>query len=148
MFGGSRYELLSEDTDLLASFKVVRELELKIKESGFKVSYETEADATEMLAKGSVGAVIYPPRIGKSHVLETALQGRVFVFKATRHIIPARPLGVDVPLYLLRDTGLSVGEANKRLSMILRGKRLRHLPPGTTLNGRRYDEDLYIFENA
>lgn len=148
IFKGSSYELSSPGMDLLTLFKAVRELELKLRDSGFKVSYETDVDAMEMLVKGNAGAVICPPRIGKRHVLETALQGRVFVFKATRHIIPARPLGVDVSLSLLRDTSLSVEEANEKLSAILRRKQLRHLPPGTALNGRRYDEDLYVFEDA
>jgi len=95
---------------------------------------------------GAVAAVLCPPKIGKDQVIDIARRRRVLTFKATRHIIPARPVGVDVPLSLLRGTSLSVEEANERLWTLLSRRRVRHLPTGSFWMGRRYDGDLYVFE--
>lgn len=130
------------------AFKAVADLELRLRERGIEVGHETESDARERLEKGEVGAVICPPRIDKSQVLEVARRGEVFSFKATRHIVPARPVGVDVPLSLLRDEELTLEEANQRLKELLEGKVLRRIPPGSLRGGRRYEEELYVFEGT
>jgi hypothetical protein len=146
IFRGSCYRLLTPHSDPLTSFKTVRDFELRLKSMGFKVEYEAHQDAEERLEDGIADAVLCPPKIRKEQVVELARAGRVLVFKATRHIIPARPLGVDVPLSLLRDDGLSVEEANERLSSMLSRRKLVHLSKGASWNGRRYEEDLYAFE--
>jgi len=147
LLGDSCYDVLTSSPDLLSAFDAVRELELRLRDMGFEVGYRTAQEAKEMLKLKSVVAVLFPPKIEKEHVIETAKKGRVFTFKATRHIVPARPVGVDVPLSLLRDLSLSVEEANERLSALLSQKRLRHLPQRGIWRGRRYDEDLYLFED-
>lgn len=148
MFRDASYEVAAPVSGLMQAFNAVREFELKLRVSGFEVGYETYRDAVEKLARGAVGAVLCPPQIGKKEVVETAMRGCVLTFKVTRHVVPARPVGVDVPLSLLRNPSLSVEVANKRLSALLHGKRLRHVPPGRLWGGRRYDEDLYVFEEA
>jgi len=72
----------------------------------------------------------------------------VFTFTVTRHIVQARHVGVDVPLSLLRNSSLSLEEANERLSALLHEKRLRFAPSGGFWDGRRYDEKLYVFDEA
>ncbi len=129
------------------AFKAVADLELMLRERGIDVGHETERDAREKLERGEAGAVICPPRIDKSQVLEMARRGEVFSFKATRHVVPARPVGVDVPLSLLRDEELTLEEANQRLTELLEGKTLRRVPPGSLRGGRRYEEELYVFED-
>ena len=112
---------------------------------GFKIGYETEDDAIKMLDTGDADAVVIPPPISKKDVIEVALSGRVFIPKTTRHIVPARPLFVNVPLDLLRRKDISLEDANKELVEMLKKKKVKHLPPGARLD-RRYDEDLYVFE--
>jgi len=146
IFRGSRYRLLAPRSDPLTSFKAVRDFELRLKSMGFKVEYEAHHHAEKRMEDGVGDAVLCPPKIRKEQVVEMARAGKVLVFKATRHIIPARPLGVDVPLYLLRDEDLSVEEANERLSSMLSRRKLVHLSQGASWNGRRYEEDLYVFE--
>lgn len=126
----------------------MRELEIRLRGMGFEVEYETAREAEDKLNRKAVGAVLYPPMIGKERVVEIARMGRVFTFKATRHIVPARPVGVDVPLRLLRDLKLTGEEANERLSALLSWKRLRYVPSRGIWRGRRYDEGLYIFGDA
>jgi len=147
-FGGSCCEALTSNLGLLPAFEAVRKLELRLREMGFEVRYETAREAEESLRKGAAGAIIYPPKIGKKQVVEIARKGRVFTFKATRHVIPARPVGVDVPLSLLRDPELSIEEANRALSALLSRKGLRYVPSSGVWRGRRYEEGLYIFEDA
>lgn len=148
MFGDSCYDVVTSGPDLLSAFNGVRELELRLRAMGFKVGYETAREAEEKLKRKAVDAVLYPPKIGKEQIVETARRGCVFTSKTTRHIVSARPVGVDVPLSLLRNPSLSVEEANKRLSALLSRKRLRHMPPGEVWRDRRYDEDLYFFEDV
>ncbi len=147
-FRGTIYEVTARAPDIMSAFDAVREFESKIRTSGFKIGYETDRDAENKLERGNIGAVICPPQIGKRQVIETAVMGCVFPFKVTRHIVPARPVGVNVPLSLLRNSSLGLEEANERLSALLNGKRLRLVPPGSLWGNRRYDEDLYLFEGC
>jgi hypothetical protein len=83
------------------------------------------------------------PTISKREVVETALAGKVFIQKATRHVIPARPMFVNVPNEWLGGR-LSLSEANDRLVALLSSRELKRLPPGQVLD-RRYREELYVF---
>jgi hypothetical protein len=88
--------------------------------------------------------VLIPPVIKKSEVREVALRGEVFIHKATRHVIPARPLRVNVPLKWL--TGeLDLNSVREELVKYLSTRTVKTLPPGSVLD-RRYDEELYVFE--
>jgi len=145
--GDSFYDVVASDRDLLSVFNYIREFELRLRAMGFEVDYETSGEVKEKLKKKLVGVILYPPKIEKKQVVDIAREGRVFTFKATRHIIPARPVGVDVPLSLLQEPYLSIKEANQQLSRMLINKRVKRIPPGGIWMGRRYDKNLYFFEN-
>jgi hypothetical protein len=140
------YEMAAHGAGFFSGFATVTSIESWLRQNGHTISYETERDATKMLEQREVGFVLCPPAIEKRHVLETAKLGRLFPPKATRHIVPARPFGVDVPLALLRDDMISVEDANCQLSKILEHKSLRRVPPGYRWGSRRYDEAVYLFE--
>ncbi len=140
------YEMVVHGEGVVPGFATVTSIESWLRQKGHAIRYETESDAAKMLERREVGFVLCPPAIEKRHVLETAKSGRVFPPKATRHIVPARPFGVDVPLELLRDTVISVEEANRRLSKMLEAKSLRRVPPGYRWGSRRYEEAVYLFE--
>jgi hypothetical protein len=140
------YEMVVHGEGVVPGFATVTSIESWLRQKGHAIRYETESDAAKMLERREVGFVLCPPAIEKRHVLETAKSGRVFPPKATRHIVPARPFGVDVPLELLRDTVISVEEANRLLSKMLEAKSLRRVPPGYRWGSRRYDEAVYLFE--
>lgn len=61
-----------------------------------------------------------PPKIEKRHIIDIEKVGKVFTFEATRHIVPARPLDVDVLLDLLKDRDISIEEANRKFSTLLK----------------------------
>ncbi len=140
------YEMATHGEGIVSAFATVTCIESWLRKKGHAIRYETERDAAKMLERREVGFVLCPPAIEKSHVLEAVKSGRVFPPKATRHIVPARPFGVDVPLELLRDTMISVGEANRQLSKMLEAKFLRRVPPGYRWGSRRYEEAVYLFE--
>ena len=140
------YEMAAHGEGVFSGFATVTRIESWLRQNGHAIRYETEMDAAKMLEQREVGFVLCPPAIEKHHVLETVKLGGLFPPKATRHIIPARPFGVDVPLALLRDDAISVEEANRQLSEILENKSLRRVPPGYRWGSRRYDEAVYLFE--
>ena len=142
------YEMLASGNEILPAFEAVSSIEAWLRELSLEVTYETERDAEDKHGRGEVGFVICPPRIEKSHVIETARSGRVFTFKATRHVVPARPMGVDVPLEMLKDTESSLEDVNRALSKMLNEKRLKRFEPGRVWGKRRYEEAVYLFEDA
>ncbi|MEM0199391.1 MAG: ABC transporter ATP-binding protein, partial [Desulfurococcaceae archaeon] len=89
-------------------------------------------------------AALISPVIRKNEVRAVALRGEVFVHKATRHVIPARPLNINVPLEWLSGK-YDVNEVKRMIAEYLASRRIKRLPPGTVLD-RRYEEELYVFE--
>lgn len=141
------YAIVSDKgMDKLSAFKAISEIEERLKSEGLRIGYETERDAEEKLRAGKIDAVILPPKIDKREVVETAVRGEVLIHKATRHIIPVRPMGVDAPVPLLRIEKSCLGEAREQLLRMLREKHLKRIPPGSLWKGRRYEEELYVFE--
>ena len=140
------YEMAAHGEGIVSAFAMVASIESWLRKKGHAIRFETERDAARMLERREVGFVLCPPAIEKRRVLETVKSGRVFPPKATRHIVPARPFGVDVPLELLRDDVISVEEANRRLSKMLEAKSLRRVPPNYRWGSRRYEESVYLFE--
>ncbi len=140
------YEMAAHGEGIVSAFATVTSIESWLRKKGHAIRFETERDAAKMLERREVGFVLCPPTIEKHHVLETIKSGRVLPPKATRHIVPARPFGVDVPLELLRDTVISVEEANRQLSKMLEAKSIRRVPPGYRWGSRRYEEAVYLFE--
>jgi len=132
--------------NLKEAYDIIKRIEEKLKRSGFEVAYETELDALNKLREQDVDAVFLTPKLIKSAIISTALSGSVFSYKATRHVIPARPLNLDVPLNLLKDDKKSLEEVNEEMRQMLQERRLRRVAAGSVLKGRRYEEDLYLFE--
>jgi hypothetical protein len=127
-------------------YEIIGKVESRLKANRVKIRYETERDALEGLQEGRVEAVMYTPRVTKDEIVKSALSARAFAWKATRHVVPARPINLNVPLGLLRVRDLSLSQANKKLRKLLLRKRLRRLPAGSIIEGRRYEEELYVFE--
>lgn len=128
------------------AYNIIKLIELHLKTVGFKVNYETESDALHKLQQHEVDAVLCTPKLTKSAIVKTAHSGGLFAYKATRHVVPARPLNLNVPLSLLKDNNRPLSEVNDELKVMLQKKRLTRLLSGSILNGRRYEEELYVFE--
>lgn len=84
--------------------------------------------------------LVSPPKLDKGEVVSLALAGRLLPPKSTRHIIPARPLGLDVPLSMLS----SDEDPSSRVEAMLRNKTPLLLRPPVVLD-REYDEAIIYF---
>jgi len=88
--------------------------------------------------------VVWTPHITKRMVVEAASRGKLFAPRSTRHIIPPRPLNVNVPTYWFKED-ISLEEINEIFSRFIEGKRIRRFGPGQVINGRYYGEEVCIF---
>ncbi|MCS7386245.1 MAG: ParB N-terminal domain-containing protein [archaeon GB-1867-005] len=145
IFRGRVFALGSRSQSLYEMLFEVKRLEEILKREGFKVSYETEFDAMNLLKSGACSAVICIPCISKEKVVELALSGKVLPHKSTRHVIPLRPLSVNVPLSLLKCE--DAVEANRIFIDSLKGRKRKLLPPQVFM-GRRYEEYICVFEGV
>lgn len=139
------YAVSAKASGIREAYAWVGRIEKTFVKSGLNVSYETERDAEENVKSGKAIAAVMTPRATKSEVLEAALSGKVFAHKTTRHMVPMRPMGVNVPLKWL-DGSESLDECNHMLVEHIKKRGLERLPSGSTFERRRYDEELLVFE--
>jgi len=126
-------------------FDVLRIAEQCVRELGLIVKFETEHDAFQALVDKRTKAVMTLPRIEKASIREAGLTGRLLPYKVTRHIVPARPLGVNVPLKTLTDQTTQIEESNRRFIADLQARTITHRSSGANIGGRRYEEETFIF---
>ncbi len=143
-YGEKYISIVYPEKDIKKIYDLIKKIEEKLKEEGYEIGYVTEDEALSMASKKEVIASLITPTVTKQEVREVALRGEVFTHKTTRHVIPARPLNINIPLNWL--TGeISLEEARKKLVELLSNKKIKRLPPGTVLD-RKYEEELYVFE--
>jgi hypothetical protein len=129
--------------DIKDAYDLIRDIGDHLRRRGSMIRYDTENEAQKNVNDGRISIGLVTPVISKSEIVEVALSGRIFAPKSTRHIIPARPMAVNIPTdWLWGD--LSLGETNRRMVDLLKSKRIERLPPGQVLD-RKYDEELFVF---
>ncbi len=130
--------------DLREVYQALKRLEAQLKNSGFTIGYTTEEVAEQKLQDGAILAYVAMPALTKTVITETALSGRRFPCKTSRHVIPARPMGIDFPICKLSSGSLE--EVNRCFYFWVSKKKVRQFPPGKDFEGRRYEESLFILE--
>ncbi len=120
-------------------------IENQLVNDGHSVTYVSEANAIQSLKSNKANLAIAMPVFRKEEIRDFGLNGRLLPHKVTRHIIPSRPLAVDIPLTLLTNTTIPIEDANNKLSELLASRRIDRKPPGSIVEGRRYDEELLVF---
>jgi hypothetical protein len=120
----------------------IAKIELLAHQLNYQILYSAGVDALKSM-QNEINSILIVPALTKSEVVESALSHKLFIQKTTRHLVPARPLFVNVPLSLLEYTDLN--EANQRLADYLKKKHIIKQDSGTVINGRRYEERAYIF---
>lgn len=133
------------ESDSMNAYEVLKKAERCARDLGLAVAFETEHHALEQLASKQKNAVIILPKIDKMSVRNAGLTGRPLPPKFTRHVIPARPLGVNVPIGVLTDVGTALQDANSSFVESLRTRGMTRKPPGSVIGGRRYEEETFIF---
>jgi len=132
--------------DAASAYKALEEFQTRFREKGVDIRYIPCQNITEhdSAAPEPDQLIIWTPQITKEMVVETVRQGKKFPPKATRHLVPARPLHVDVPTrWLKEDT--PVDEINRRFTELLKKKGIKRFGPGQVVNGRYYEEELFVF---
>jgi hypothetical protein len=130
--------------DLREVYQAIKHFESRLKSSGFAVGYTTEEEARKKLQNDAILAYLAMPALTKTMIVKTALSGERFPSKTSRHVIPARPMGIDFPMNNLRSGSLE--EVNRRFYNWVSKKKVQQLPPGQELEGRRYEESLLLLE--
>jgi hypothetical protein len=136
-----------KELDCRETYDIVYSLEERFRSEYLKISYQTEFDAKTIILSDRSAKCLVVPTLSKDDVLRVALSGKVFAPKATRHVFPLRLLGVNASIEILDGKRLSLDEANDRLQSSFSGRKLVKLPGGQIVDGRRYEEPVYFFEN-
>ncbi|RLE88508.1 MAG: hypothetical protein DRJ96_00145 [Thermoprotei archaeon] len=93
---GEAYRI--EYAELTDAYAKLRELEERLTSLLGKGPTYVPGDSA---LQGGEGILVLPPTPLKREILEIARSGVLLPPKSTRHMVPARPLGVNVPLKLL-----------------------------------------------
>lgn len=131
--------------DAIEASWIMKEIEGSLREISESICYDTEKDAYDKLKTGATDYILSYPPIKKQEVINSASEGRLFAHKSTRHVIPARPLGLNIPLGLLKST-LGLEEVNERLRSHLLGKKLIRMGRDQVIDGRKYEEEIYLLK--
>jgi len=133
--------------DAVSAYDLLENLQARLVEEGIVVEYipcqyAHKGEFCRCLTDEHV--ILWTPQITKEMVVQAAKQERLFAPKTTRHLIPARPLHINVPIAWLREE-VALGAINDRFMAHLRAKELRRLAPGQVISGRYYEEELFVF---
>jgi len=145
VFRDASFRVEARGVDVVVVSRTGYRLGMQLAREGYGVISCTQEEARRLLDSGATDAVIVPPKLCKGDVLDAARSGRLFPPGSTRHAFPARILGVDLPIQILSSEELAMDEANQLLRARLEASELKKLPPGSVLDGKRYEETLYIF---
>ena len=141
---GTRYVPTQPTDDVHAARRAV-ELEKATVLKGHKVEYQPSVIAIQRWKSGNARFVIPLPTFTKRRIRELGEKKILLPHKSTCHVIPSRPLRVDVPLSLLKNEKITPAEANVQLAELLSSRKVDRRPPGSIVDGRRYEEELLVF---
>jgi hypothetical protein len=132
--------------DAVSAYTALEEFQTRLREKGVDIQYIPCHNMFDQNASVQEPdqMVIWTPQITKEMVVESVRQGKKFPPKATRHLVPARPLHVDVPTRWLQED-IPLDEINRKFLELLKGKEVKRFGPGQVINGRYYEEELFVF---
>lgn len=134
--------------DAVTAYNAVETIQERLMREGLKLEYvpcRGTQDTCECPEPGE--AVLWTPRITKEMVVNAAKRAQRFAPKSTRHLVPARPLNIDVPIRWLRGEH-PLEAVNRKFLASLQNKEITHLPPGQVIHGRYFEEDLFVFRET
>ena len=133
--------------DAVSAYNALEKIQGELLQNGLKIEYIPcksvhEGKFCDELKNSEM--IIWTPQITKEMVVDAVKKKKRFAPKTTRHLIPARPLNVNVPTYWFKED-ISLEEINKRFLKLLERKNLRRFGPGQVVGGRYYEEELFVF---
>ena len=133
--------------DAVATFDLLHQIQQQLISMQISLDYiPCTAVHTEQFCQklNANQAVVWTPILTKKIVIASAKKRKIFAPKTTRHVIPARPLNVNFPGYWLNEN-ISLKEINQRFERFLQAKQMRRFGPGQIIDGRYYEEELFVF---
>jgi len=133
--------------DAVDAYGALETIQAELKKGGLGLTYTPcneilDKDTCPFVEDGDL--VIWTPRISKEMVIQASSEGKVFPPKSTRHLIPARPLQINVPTHWLKEN-VSLRVINKKFDDHLTAKTIKRFSPGQVIDGRYYQEELFVF---
>ncbi len=133
--------------DAVSAYGLAEKIQKHLVDRGANLRYVPcqsvfEDESYERVGEDQV--IIWTPLISKEMVLEAVKKKKVFAPKTTRHLIPARPLNLNIPTNWLKED-IPLEEINERFVAHLKKKKIKRFGPGQIINGRYYEEELFLF---
>jgi hypothetical protein len=133
--------------DAVTAYDVLEGFQSRLVEEGTRVEYipcqyAQDREFCACLKEGEV--ILWTPQITKEMVIDAAKKKKLFAPKSTRHLIAARPINLNFPARMLKED-VSPEEMNRRFLHFLEAKEVKRLSPGQVINGRYYEEELFVF---
>lgn len=148
---GNYYASISFNEDIVndavSAYDFLEKIQNKLIIEGIKLEYIPDQYVHERKFYDELKddeVVIWTPQITKEMVLDAAKKGKIFAPRTTRHLIPSRPIHVNVPIYWFKEN-ISLEEINRRFSKFLENKHIKRFGPGQIIDGRYYGEELFIY---
>jgi len=88
--------------DAVSAYDFLEEIQNKLIKEGIKLKYIPDQYVHERKFYDELKddkVVIWTPQITKEMVVDAVKKGKIFAPRATRHLIPSRPINVNVPSY-------------------------------------------------
>ncbi len=136
------YYILKNDNSIGDIFKMIRQIEKSVP---MPVIFEKEKQAFKRFQEGEFASILAFRSLRKGEIVKAAVNGYLFPCKTTRHVVPTRPIGIEIPLKKLCTTRLSLQKLNEDLIDGLQNRKTRILPAGSVIDGRKYEEELLLF---
>jgi len=133
--------------DGVEAYEALERIQGRLVRAGAELEYvpcQDLAGDASCRSPGENELAIWTPHITKDMVVEAASRGKVFSPKATRHLVAARPINVNVPVRWFRED-VPLAEMNERFESFLRSKQIQRFGPGQVINGRYYGEEIFVF---
>ncbi len=118
--------------------EAARRFDRVVRNDGAPMGYIDEGTVSSELLTGDCMALI-TPIFKKEQVARAAVEGRLFPPKTTLHVLPARPMGVNYPIALLRSQ-------EDILDRMLSTRTPRTIEAPSFYRGRLYREPVVVFE--
>jgi hypothetical protein len=125
-------------------YLLIEKIEGFLRNLGVTIDYRDPEEAIFELEKRFIDGIMVVSKIPKEEIIREVSAGRRFPSKATRHVVPGRMLNLPVPIEILRIDELE--NAMAKFTSFIRGKKPRLLPPNSRIEGRRYEEEVHMFE--
>lgn len=132
---------------IFEKFQMINTLEEILRDEGYGIDYIPDqylGDEDYLDSLSSSDLIVITPRINKEDVIRDVLAGKIYAPKSTRHVIPTRPLNIEVPIEWFQNK-LPYENLKERFEKLMANKIARHFGPGQVLDGRYYEEDILVF---